>query len=99
MKNSFLGSKLDDVKGVENTGVMLTPKIDRTIENSFSCSKLDDVKELKNPRFSGSVQALLDGIKFSTPMHPTLVDSEKPAYSTQAKDSNLLNHLKNTLYS
>ena len=78
---------------------MLTAKFDRMIENLFSCSKLDDVKELKNPRFSGSVQALLDGIKFSTPMHPTLVDSEKPAYSTQAKDSNLLNHLKNTLYS
>ena len=36
-------------KGVENTGVMQTPKIDRTIENPFSCSKLDDEKEMKNP--------------------------------------------------
>ena len=88
-------------KEVENTGMILTPKIDRRIENPFSCSKLDDVKEMKNHRFSDSLLALLDEIKFSPPPppHPTLVDSETLAASTQTKDSNLLNHLNNNIYS
>jgi len=87
-------------KGVENTGVMQTPKIDRTIENPFSCSKLDDVQGMKNPRFTDSLLALLDEIKFSSPSHDAMAGSEIPAVSTtQTKDRNLLNHSNNTLYS
>ena len=87
------------LNGVENTGVMLTPKIDRTIENSFSCSKLDDVKEMKNHRFSDSLLALLDEIKFSSPSHDAVAGSEIPAVSTTETKDNLLTDFNQILYS